>query len=271
MAGAFDTVMECFFDGETPARRQSLREQVRRLQALNVDVDQRFDYRGTRGWTLLLMAASLGLTGVIKVLLKHSKADVNNATADNGCTALANAVEEGHLGTIRLLLQESNADVNKATTDRGCTPLHIACQEKMHDVIELLLREGKPNVNQRRIDTGSVPLMTAAEKGDATGVLLLLRLAQPPPQVDLFRFSDGMTALGTAAVHGHLDVCKALVRVGKADVNFAPNGNNVRPTRVGVCGNAGLCAVEPRQTWHECLLRICQPELPVPVRRYHSA
>jgi ankyrin repeat protein len=107
--------------------------------------------------TPLNFAVERGHAEVVKLLLRHSKIEVNPANT------LFVAAQMGHAEVTSLLL-EKGAHVNQATSD-GASPLFIAVEMGHAEVTSLLLEKGA-HVNQADND-GASPLYIAVENGHA--------------------------------------------------------------------------------------------------------
>ena len=86
-----------------------------------------------------------------------------------------------------------------------------ATAEERLDAVALALENGAP-VNYRCPQFGWTALQYAAKQGDDAVVEHLL--AQPGVKLDALCDGEGMSALGWAAVGGHLDVVKRLLSAG---------------------------------------------------------
>jgi ankyrin repeat protein len=105
------------------------------------------------------------------VLLIEAKADVNQATTDDGTTPLYMAAQQGHADVVsrplRIVSAASILDRYKHLTYFG---LCILCLHIMHlnpHYQVLLLIEAKADVNQATTSGGTTPLLLAAAKGHA--------------------------------------------------------------------------------------------------------
>jgi hypothetical protein len=100
--------------------------------------------------------------------------------------------------------------------DTGCYPIHYACQHSQNaETLELLLSLGCP-LDVRTPD-GMTPLHIAADAGCLENVEFLLSHFAPVNVQD----DSGATPLMYAVRRRHCDVVRALVKIGKADVNLA--------------------------------------------------
>lgn len=105
-------------------------------------------------------AASLGLTGAVKSLLKYG-ADPT-AVDGQGETALHKAVRQGRHETIEMLVGES--DVNTHDNE-GMTPLHYACMAGDKEIVRLLLVHGADPWIRNEVIDGLTPVDLASSMG----------------------------------------------------------------------------------------------------------
>ncbi|PUU78514.1 ankyrin repeat-containing domain protein [Tuber borchii] len=91
----------------------------------------------SHGVTALHVAAMDGRDGVIRLLLKDGRFDVNERDAVNGCTPLLLAAEAGAVSAVRALLEHEGIDVN-LDNYAGDTPLYVA-SERAPEIVEMLL------------------------------------------------------------------------------------------------------------------------------------
>ncbi|GMH97664.1 hypothetical protein TrVE_jg4292 [Triparma verrucosa] len=117
-----------------------------------------------------------GHLAVVKLLLKHEKIDVNQATNDGG-TPLYIASQQGYLAVIKLLLgARANVELtlkgeNEGAENSGETALFVAAEVGHLDVLKYLIEEGKAK-NIPRTD-GTSP-NDIAEKNGHTAVVTYL-------------------------------------------------------------------------------------------------
>lgn len=161
-----------------------------------------------QGWTPLMMAASEGLSSVVKVLLSRG---ANVAIeGDHGFTALLLAASDGYLDVCKMLV-EAGSDLEVATATMGSTPLHLAGEGGNLELMRVFIEAGA-DVNTCRPDGASV-LFTASEKGHPHAVRELLRAKA---NALLFRTNRQTGAtyipLDTAAQNGHTEVVCELLR-----------------------------------------------------------
>lgn len=122
-------------------------------------------------------------------------------------TPLFVASQNGHCHIVRLLLQR-RAMIDYKRTD-GATPLWIAAQMGWADVTCCLLEHGA-YVDSLRND-GASPLFKASHKGFLDVVRVLLR---KKPNLGILPI--GESALHGAAMFGHLEVVKVLLKAGSS-------------------------------------------------------
>lgn len=96
--------------------------------------------KGRKGDTALHFAARRGNEDVVKILLQHSKVNVNDKDV-SGKTALHLACNEGHSKVCQLLLNYG-ADVKAVSADKT-TPLHSAILNGHSQVAIMILNRGK--------------------------------------------------------------------------------------------------------------------------------
>ena len=169
---------------------------------------------GSEVGTLLCLAAGLGRTKVVSMLLSVRAIDVNLAQFE-GATPLGMAAQRGYAEVVKLLLDKDGIDVNLAALS-GTTPLYVAAQNGRVEVVKLLLAAPGIHVNPATSPASGSPLLAAVQSGHEEVVKLLL--AVPGIGVDMQK-DDGGTALFMAAEDNHLGIVKQLVRRG-ADVNL---------------------------------------------------
>ena len=99
---------------------------------------------------------------------------------------------------------------------KGRTPLFHAAVEKRLDVVQLLVEEGasiETVTNEKHIEPGSTVLMACAEKNSRKCFQYLLDKG-----ADVFKTrDDGADALYIAARYGHLDIIEQIMEDGKLD------------------------------------------------------
>ena len=170
------------------------------LEAVNARVD---------GMTPLHLAVKAGNKDVVMKLLKVG-GEVDAKVENTGATSLHLAALQGGLEVVRTLLK-SGANVHAKAADSlyRATPLYLAAQNGHKRVVEELVKAGA-DVNCRLWKMAVTPLFAASERGHHGTVSELLRLGASPHG----RNWNGVTALGVAAMAGHLRVVKALLSAG---------------------------------------------------------
>lgn len=166
--------------------------------------------------TPLHVAASLGATEIIKLLIKHGAA-VSVQCGPERTTALHLAAEDGNLESTRLLL---DAGALVSTQNKKLqTPLHLATLSQSTDILQLLLSRGAdPNSS----DTdGRTPLHGATSKATrcCECVRLLVNAGANVNQADAF----GYTPLHLAALN-EFSQCVMLLINHSGDVTARTNG-----------------------------------------------
>lgn len=97
------------------------------------------------GMAPIHLAADLGQTQCLKVMLEAKGIDVNIKTKEKEMTALHLAAEGGYCDCIDMLL-DKGADA-KMKNHRGQTSLHLAARAQAMDCVETLLRKGNSDPN----------------------------------------------------------------------------------------------------------------------------
>ena len=175
------------------------------LKTVNARVD---------GLTPLHLAVKAGNKDVVLKLLKVG-GDVDAKVENTGATSLHLAALQGGLEVVRILLK-SGANVHAKAADalHRATPLYLAAQNGHKRVVEELVKGGA-DVNCRLWQMAVTPLFAASERGHQGTVTELLKLGASPHS----RNWNGVTALGVAALAGHVKVVKDLLAAG-AQVNI---------------------------------------------------
>jgi|GEM_PF-3293281 len=161
---------------------------------------------------------------------------------------LITAAKEGDLDGLRKLL-ESGVPIDIQDSS-GRTALHVAAAFGHKNVVQHLLHQGA-EVSSRD-SSGSTPLLFAAWHGHGQIARLLLDSGAQPNEGPESKDEAGRTytdlPLEVAAVHGDLDLVKALVEKG-ADVNAHGGLDNAsihggRTALMAAAGNGHLDVVE---------------------------
>ncbi|KAL3454351.1 ankyrin repeat-containing domain protein [Aspergillus insuetus] len=96
----------------------------------------------SRRWTILHLAARLGYTEVLRLLIDKFKDTLNvHARIAQGDTALHCAVSGASLEALQILLDETEIDID-ATNENGMAALHLAAESGNLGAVRLLLEHG---------------------------------------------------------------------------------------------------------------------------------
>ncbi|XP_043525076.1 ankycorbin isoform X3 [Frieseomelitta varia] len=189
----------------------------------------------------ILWAASAGSVEAVLALARAGGSAAAGAADKDGLTALHCAASRGHARCVETLVNLCGAHPDHVD-DNGCSALHYAATLGHADATALILKLGAdPNRQDRK---GRTPALCAAAKGQletlkilaqhggslyartirgtgvaheavASGRIELIKwLAKKRPSTLDVATHDGKTPLHVAALHGHLDVCKALLDNG---------------------------------------------------------
>lgn len=166
---------------------------------------------GEGTFTPLDVAAIMGNSAVLKVLLQQGKCEISPIT-------ICRTAELGHVECVNLLLQ-AGADVN-AKQFLAFTPLRMAVGASRSDVVKLLLSAGA-DVNTRDENDGSTHLHWAASK-DAEIAFLLIEAGADINAVN----NRGETPLSIACTRGKSDCVRVLLEAG-ADITPLLNDKDI--------------------------------------------
>ena len=161
------------------------------------------------GMTPLHLAVKAANPNVVSKLLQVG-AEVDAKVESTGTTSLHLAALNGALEIVRTLLK-AGANVQTKASDRlhRATPIYLAAQNGHKKVVEELVKAGA-DVNCRLWQMEVTPLFAASERGHQGTVSKLLHLGASPHG----RNWNGVTALGVAAMAGHVHVVKTLLEAG---------------------------------------------------------
>lgn len=130
----------CLLDVQDEAGRTALHYAAHTATAVSLLLAAGADLnvRDTHGCTPLMMAASEGLSHVVRVLASSGRCDVNVALPDSGRTPLHVLASKGHAECLPELM-EAGADPNAYDREER-TALWYAVSNARLDVVKLLLR-----------------------------------------------------------------------------------------------------------------------------------
>ncbi|KAK3690255.1 ankyrin repeat-containing domain protein [Podospora appendiculata] len=148
-------------------------------------------------------------------------------------TVLHYAAMLGHADIVKIILEE-RGDILEEVNGGNMTPLYVAAFDGHYDTVRELLEHGAdPNMRLEPDAAVWSPLMAASNNGFLKTVELLLKHSAntsiPGPLIRLIpQVLAGTRVRGTplryAAVKGHVDICRLLIKNG-AD----PNHSNITP------------------------------------------
>ena len=177
-------------NGRTPISYAAENGHVDAVRALLENADTLPDMRGPDGKTPLHHAAANNHSGVVDLLLKDRLLRVDpNLSDTNGITPLASAAVKGQVNTVKILLKDTRVDPNLAD-DKGYTPLHHAVKNSYwlrgledEPIIEALLENDRLNPNLQEKQHSSTALGYAAVKGHFNTVKILLKDTRVDPNL----------------------------------------------------------------------------------------
>jgi ankyrin repeat protein len=193
------------------------------LQYLIVDCEMDADAVDGRQRTALMVAAELGHTSIIKLLVDGGHCNIGFKNSRNE-TALSKAAANGHDHAIRILFPEHPVPDNVMPWLKVSQLRNAARSGNTEDIIRLLEDDGI-SVNVADADHYT-PLLHAVENGHYSVVCALLdhrgdsvdvnyKCNCHHPQlgsVDTDRKSDGATALILGTIHGHVSIVRRLLQ-----------------------------------------------------------
>ena len=167
----------------------------------------------------LFEAAKVGHHLRVEYLCKSEPGTLNfTSAAHGGCTALLIGVRAGEAAVVKALVAAEGVNlacVDPKTQDK---PITLACVLGRVDLVRILLDAGA-DVEARRGKGGRTPLMIACVDGNEA---LAEMLIEGGASLDATRDGERAgTPLFEAALHGHVDLVRDLVKRG------APLGENV--------------------------------------------
>ncbi|XP_050314264.1 ankyrin repeat domain-containing protein 50 [Anthonomus grandis grandis] len=188
------------------------------------------------GWTPLRAAAWGGHTEVVELLVKHG-CQLDSVDAENR-TALRAAAWSGHEEIVKILLQ-NGANVN-LTDHEGRTALIAAAYMGHSEIVDHLLDYGA-DINHADAD-GRTGLSVAALCAPKTpGTSVVSTLLERGATVD-HKDKEGMTPLLVASFEGHRDVCELLLE-NEADVDHCDNSGRSPLWAAASMGHAPVVAL----------------------------
>ncbi|XP_077293768.1 transient receptor potential channel pyrexia-like [Arctopsyche grandis] len=169
------------------------------------------------------LAADLGMTRCLEILLNSKDADVNARTRirDKESTALHLAADEGNVECVDLLL--SNGADAKLKNHRGFTALHLAARCSSLECVESLLRNGNADPNAEDYDKRT-PLHAAIGKSEAAFDIIetLISWGANVNQKDEY----GFTPLHLASLDGLSHCVETLIYHGADVTTKSKKGNS---------------------------------------------
>ncbi|KAL3439887.1 hypothetical protein BJX65DRAFT_57583 [Aspergillus insuetus] len=186
--------------------------------------------------TKLHIAAHFGLTFSMECCSESNNSQLCLDPRDShGRTPLSWAAEKGFTGMVDLLLRSERVDVN-SQDNLGRSPLSWAAERGQYPVIQRLLEQTETEVNCQ--DKHNItPLSLAAQNGHTMAVGLLLSCPTVDPDAsDTYR----QTPLSWAAGNGHDAVVKQLLQSGRVKINSQSNYLRTPLSWASSNGHAGV-------------------------------
>ncbi|XP_023667815.2 transient receptor potential cation channel, subfamily N, member 1 [Paramormyrops kingsleyae] len=166
-------------------------------------VQQAVNKLAKNGWTPLLLAAEMGHTEAVTILLENqARVDVFD---EHGKAALHLAAEHGHKEIADILLSHK-AFIN-AKTKLGMTPLHLGAQSGSTQLVQLLVETHQASIDALSLNK-QTPLHIAAARGQLDVCSCLLNMKADVNACDM----HGQTPLHLAAENDHSEVVKLFLK-----------------------------------------------------------
>jgi ankyrin repeat protein len=186
----------------------------------------------------LHLAAKLGSTEIVKLLLCSPRLDVNLIDS-MGLSALHLAILHSQLPVTETLLCSSMIDINLATRNFLKTPLHLAVKTRSAEIVRMLL--ARPNLKPNEPDTSiRTPLMMTTEPKFYHPQIVWTLLADSRVDPD-FANAQGDTALHHAATHANLEMVQDLLQCPRIRTDVK-NGAGLTPKKVAERGAKAAAA-----------------------------
>ena len=177
----------------------------------------------SRGRTPLHIASSYGYQNAVRIIVKENIDSINddylkqqfiNVTDHKGRTPVFHASAKGHVNIVSLLA-DRDADLNISTNDNhqepGSTPLMVCAGRNDPECFGVLLSK-RANLLATRKD-GADAMYIASRYGNASIIKKVYDFNKIHLVVNRPSFR-GRTPIITAALHGHMEVCKLLCANG---------------------------------------------------------
>lgn len=153
--------------------------------------------------SLLSLAASVGLEGIVKLLLEKRR----YPTKENAKDPLCLGAENGHAVVVKQLLESNQLDLRNGLLPRS---IALAARNGHEKIVQMLLQYPECGVTDSG-DTcwlGVAQLFNGALKGDSDLVRQLLARNDVPPDIES---KTGHTPLMFASQNGHTTIVKLLL------------------------------------------------------------
>ena len=183
------------------------------------------------GTPALHLAAKLGSTEMVKLLLRNPRLDVNLIDS-MGLSALHLAILHSQMPVIETLLCSPMININLATRNFLKTPLHLAVKTGSAEIVRMLtgptLKPNEPDISFR------TPLMMTTEPKFYHRQIVRTLLYDSRVDPD-FANAQGDTALHHAALHANLEMVQDLLRCPRIRTDVK-NGAGLTPKKVAERG-----------------------------------
>lgn len=176
------------------------------LVKLLIEKGAHIEHRDKKGFTPLILAATLGYARIVQLLLIYG-ADVEAQSERNKDTALSAAAQAGKYDCCEVLLSKGQANKEHRNIS-DYTPLSLAASGGYVAILRLLLDYGADINSRTGSKLGISPLMLASMNGHTQAVRLLIDLGS---DVNAQIETNRNTALTLACFQGRGDVVALLL------------------------------------------------------------
>ncbi|KAH6676237.1 ankyrin repeat-containing domain protein [Halenospora varia] len=163
-----------------------------------------------RNRTALITSISYELNEIALAILRHQNVLVNLEDVE-GMTALCLAASKGMTDVVRSLLSLPSIDIDKPERAVNRSPLLLAAQYNHLEIVKMLLAQGAKTETKDK--KGGTALLRAVEEGNEEVVNMLIASTRPKPDLSC-KDEDGRGLMHWAAASGNTSIIKILIENG---------------------------------------------------------
>ena len=197
-----------------------------------------YEHDDAERWTSLMVATSMGLETVAKLLLEKRSIELDFQSCLIRKTPLHIAAEHGHLEVVNVLMEKDNIKLN-LIDDESQTPLHLAVQRGNLEIVKVLIERDGIGLNLRDY-MHKTPLHLAAE----CGFLEIVKVLIEKDGVELnLKDNRGQTPLHLAARESRSEMIKILVEKEGIGLNLKDNYSRTPLNIAVIYGNLNMVKI----------------------------